>query len=110
MSDSDELSTTTAGRKLRRDSSVRKKRCSLGSSSTIDVAAAANSAAAESDSLNENLSSAAIQGGCVMSRDGMVPRTGSNLGTGSQPSEPEPNRFRTGSSNLLAEDDSKQNQ
>ena len=67
MSDSDELSTTTAGRKLRRDSSVRKKRCSLGSSSTIDVAAAANSAAAESDSLNENLSSAAVQGGRVMS-------------------------------------------
>ena len=46
----------------------------------------------------------------VVARDGMVPRTGSNLGTGSQPPEPEPNRFRTGSNNLLAEDDSVQNE
>ena len=29
----------------------------------------------------------------LYSRDGTVPRTGSNLGTGSQPPEPEPNRF-----------------
>ena len=46
----------------------------------------------------------------VRSRDGTVPRTGSNLGTGSQPPEPELNRFRTGSNNLLAEDDSVQNE
>ena len=45
MSDSDELSTTTTtnpsvvvtGRKLRRDSSIRKKRCSLGSRYTIQL-------------------------------------------------------------------------
>ena len=73
MSDSDDLSAaapTTSGRKLRRDSSMRKKRCSLGSSTiaaAIDVANAANAAkaanaTAESDSLNENLSAATIQG------------------------------------------------
>ena len=78
MSDSDELSTTTnaSGRKLQRDSSMRKKRCSLGSSSAISAAidvanaaaaavSAANAATAESDSLNENLNVAAMQGGCT---------------------------------------------
>ena len=79
MSDSDDLSTTTntSGRKLRRDSSMRKKRCSLGSSTisaAIDVANAAaaavsaatnatGNATAESDSLNENLNVTAMQGG-----------------------------------------------
>ena len=53
---------------------------------------------------------AITDGSWKLSRDGTVPGTGSNLGTGSQPPEPEPNRFRTGSNNLLAEDDSKQNQ
>lgn len=79
MSDSDELSTTTnaSGRKLQRDSSMRKKRCSLGSSSAISAAidvanaaaaavSAANAATAESDSLNENLNVAAMQGGSTV--------------------------------------------
>ena len=76
MSDSDDLSAAaaahnTSGRKLRRDSSMRKKRCSLGSSTiaaAIDVANAAKAAnaTAESDSLNENLSAATMQcGGAV---------------------------------------------